>query len=179
MKINVIDIPEEGLELDFKEEREGLEDLIKNDVNEIELLAPAVYHLFIKREGTVIFIKGGIDTRLGFVCSRCLKRFERDIHWEMFYNLTQGERYVFEKERELEVDELDVSFFDGEVIDTREIFSEQFFLEMPIKPLCMDGCKGLCPRCGADLNKGDCGCSRDRDIDPRLAILKGLKIDNI
>ena len=51
---------------------------------------------------------------------------------------------------------------------------EQFYLALPMKPLCGDDCKGLCPVCGTNLNRGTCDCKRDWE-DPRLAALKTLK----
>jgi uncharacterized protein len=51
---------------------------------------------------------------------------------------------------------------------------EQFYLALPMKPLCVADCKGLCPSCGTNLNKSVCGCQAAWD-DPRLAALKALK----
>ena len=51
---------------------------------------------------------------------------------------------------------------------------EQFYLSLPMKPLCSDACQGLCPDCGTNLNRVTCDCKRDLD-DPRLAALKALR----
>jgi uncharacterized protein len=51
---------------------------------------------------------------------------------------------------------------------------EQFYLAVPMKPLCRDDCAGLCPSCGTNLNRGSCGCTRDWE-DPRFAALKAFK----
>ena len=59
----------------------------------------------------------------------------------------------------------------GEV-DVGELARTAFILEMDAKFLCSEDCKGLCPRCGADLNLGPCGCKKDAD--PRLAVLAKL-----
>ncbi|MBN1297720.1 DUF177 domain-containing protein, partial [bacterium] len=58
-------------------------------------------------------------------------------------------------------------------IDICRVIAEQIVLQIPMKTLCSDDCKGLCSRCGADLNAGTCGCDRD-SVDPRLAKLKDL-----
>ena len=60
---------------------------------------------------------------------------------------------------------------DGQV-DAGELAREAFILEMDTKTLCPEDCKGLCPRCGADLNLGPCSCKKD--VDPRLAVLAKL-----
>ncbi len=52
---------------------------------------------------------------------------------------------------------------------------EQFLLALPVKPLCTDACKGLCPVCGQNCNQGRCGCATE-DKDPRLAALRGLRL---
>jgi uncharacterized protein len=51
---------------------------------------------------------------------------------------------------------------------------EQFYLALPMKPLCRDDCRGLCGVCGTNLNHVMCGCKREWD-DPRFAVLKALK----
>lgn len=58
-------------------------------------------------------------------------------------------------------------------LDLDELLREDILLELPTKYLCSEDCKGLCTKCGKNLNEGDCGCDR-REIDPRLEILKSL-----
>ena len=60
-------------------------------------------------------------------------------------------------------------------LDVGGMLWEEFLLALPVKPLCGDSCKGLCPSCGQDLNAGPCGCG-GADLDPRLAALRGLTI---
>jgi uncharacterized protein len=64
----------------------------------------------------------------------------------------------------------------GKVIDLSGPLREQILLAIPPSPLCDEGCKGLCPQCGKDLNQGDCGCERTT-IDPRWAALKSVKLE--
>jgi uncharacterized protein len=59
--------------------------------------------------------------------------------------------------------------------DLDEIVTEDVFLNLPAKFLCSDDCKGMCFKCGKDLNSGSCSC--EKDIDPRLEALKQL-LDN-
>ena len=61
-------------------------------------------------------------------------------------------------------------------IDLTEAVQEQILLSLPLRPLCREDCKGLCPGCGEDLNKGACGCS-GKAVDPRLAVLGNLKLE--
>lgn len=61
-------------------------------------------------------------------------------------------------------------------IELDEVVISDILLSLPQKFLCSDDCRGLCPKCGKNLNLGDCGCDK-REIDPRLAILKQLMED--
>ena len=62
-------------------------------------------------------------------------------------------------------------------IDLGHLVMEQLHLALPMKPLCSETCKGLCPQCGTNLNTGSCNCD-PRWEDPRLAALKALKESN-
>ncbi len=61
----------------------------------------------------------------------------------------------------------------GEHIDLAPLAREALLLELPLAPLCREDCQGLCPTCGADLNRGPCGCP-PADRDPRWAALDAL-----
>jgi len=72
---------------------------------------------------------------------------------------------------ELASDELNTGFYrDGE-IDLEEISGEQVLLNVSMKPLCSDSCKGICPHCGKDLNEGPCQCAPEKG-DARMQDLK-------
>jgi uncharacterized protein len=81
---------------------------------------------------------------------------------------------VEDKEEPLAEGDLDLFGYDGENIDLEPLFREQFVLAIPYAPLCKDDCLGLCSQCGTDLNKGTCTC--EKPIDPRLSVLKSLKL---
>ena len=63
-----------------------------------------------------------------------------------------------EGEREIEEDDLTTAFYENDEIDLGQLMQEQFYLALPMKPLCRDDCKGLCPECGTNLNRGTCDC---------------------
>ena len=65
---------------------------------------------------------------------------------------------------------------DGSRIDLEPVVREAVLLELPLAPLCRDDCPGLCPRCGADLAEGPCGCP-GAEVDPRWAALDALRLD--
>src|SRR5436190_750925 len=75
-----------------------------------------------------------------------------------------------------EDDDLTTAFYENEEIDLGQLMREQFYLALPMKPLCRDDCKDLCPNCGTNWNNGTCECKQEWE-DPRLAALKTLKTD--
>jgi len=77
-----------------------------------------------------------------------------------------------------ELDEIDAEPFDGKTIDLDPVVREQVLLALPLSVLCQDDCKGLCSTCGQDLNEADCGHSKTKDVDVRLAKLKDIKLKN-
>lgn len=101
---------------------------------------------------------------LDCVCDRCAKEFRRDKEASFDCLLAN------EKQNE-ENDEI-VLLEKGEFVDAEELARTAFILEMDTKVLCSEDCKGLCPRCGADLNLGPCSCKKEPD--PRLAVLAKL-----
>jgi uncharacterized protein len=78
-----------------------------------------------------------------------------------------------EVEREIGEDDLGTAYYRDGVLDLGELVREQFQLALPMKPLCSDACRGLCPQCGVNHNRTECGCQTAWE-DPRLAPLKSL-----
>ena len=100
---------------------------------------------------------------LDAVCDRCGKNFlqEKSVPF----------RCLLAEELQNEDNDEIVLLENGEV-DAEELARTAFILEMDTKTLCSEDCRGLCPRCGADLNLGPCGCGKETD--PRLAVLAKL-----
>ena len=105
-------------------------------------------------------------------CARCLERFE----------FTHAPRFSFIMvprqgswaEEDLEGGGGDLTWYEGEEIDVSPMLRERMLLALPTLPLCREGCRGLCSRCGRDLNAGPCDC-HEAEGDPRLAVLRTLK----
>jgi uncharacterized protein len=121
----------------------------------------------IENLGDVMELEGTVKGSLELVCSRCLQPFVWDFDAEVFETYTNHPEIAAADEYE------EINLFSGDEIDLLPQLLKQIFLEMPMKILCKPDCLGLCSRCGADLNHGDCGCERD-DIDIRFADLKDL-----
>ena len=164
MKILVADIPEEGLDLELEETFEP---------GPFRLLSPVNASLHVDKVSSEILVRGTLKTLVELQCSRCLKQFplEVDLTVDVVYHPLEDLRG--EERHEIKDDELDMGFYRGDEIDVQELLREQVILSIPIKPLCTESCKGICPQCGADLNTDTCTCDR-KGSDPRLAGLKKL-----
>lgn len=123
-------------------------------------------------------LDGRVRTTLELPCSRCIERFvwPVDADFDLRYqpkasNAGQGERAI-------EDEDLSVAFYSDDTIDLEQLMREQFYLSLPMKPLCRVDCRGLCPQCGANLNRDRCDCAQAWE-DPRFAALKALKVDGL
>ncbi|MBI5562332.1 MAG: DUF177 domain-containing protein [Deltaproteobacteria bacterium] len=172
MKIRVDDIIEAGLSLDVAEDAKVIEGLAGSLGFRIN--APVRAHFDVTRTGKDINVTGALDTALGFACGRCLKDFESvfSTGFSIFYTLGRESA----REKGLTAADIDVNYITGDTLDTSEIILAQLALEAPLAPLCNEDCKGLCPRCGADLNAGPCGCGAEEKTDVRFAKLKDFKV---
>lgn len=120
-------------------------------------------------------VVGRATTRLELPCSRCLESFSLpvDAAFELRYVPQPEASREDEAEREIAEDDLITAFYRDGMLDVLELLREQFQLALPMKPLCSEGCHGLCPQCGTNLNRSSCAC-RPAWEDPRLAPLKSL-----
>ena len=110
---------------------------------------------------------------LEHLCSRCLEPFPMPVDASFDLRFLPASEMAAGDEREVQDEDLDTSYYRDDAIDVNELLREQFYLALPMKPLCRDDCKGLCPQCGANWNAGTCTCTTEWE-DPRLAALKGL-----
>lgn len=122
----------------------------------------------VRNTAGVLLLSGTMQTVLHGVCDRCASEFTREIAFPVRAVLTA------ELENEDEADEWTFLLQD-ETADLDEILTTAFVLQMDSKLLCRQDCKGLCPRCGKNLNDGPCGCRPEPD--PRLAVLGQLLKD--
>jgi uncharacterized protein len=118
-------------------------------------------------------VRGHVNGELQLTCGRCLEPFTMPVAGTFDLRYVPRSENVGEGEREVGEDDLTTAFYDDDQIDLSELISEQFHLALPMKPLCAEDCKGLCPQCGTNLNTGTCNCT-DTWEDPRLAPLKAL-----
>lgn len=134
-----------SLELDFPDLEFVNRDIEIKDYIQLDL------EIYNTRDSFVV--EGVMEAELILSCSRCLKKYSSPIKLDISEDVLKSD---MEDEEELYLD---------------DIIVDNIILYLPMKPLCSEDCKGLCPQCGQDLNKGDCDCEVET-VDPRLAKLK-------
>lgn len=139
----------------------------------LRLVQPPTVSGEIRREDRRVHVKGRAVARVQVECDRCLKLIELPADSSFKLEYVTQEDYQAHQAVELTEDDLDLTVFDGEVIDVDALVTEEILLAVPDHILCKDDCKGICPRCGADRNSVDCGCET-AEVDPRWAGLKEL-----
>ncbi len=136
MKIKINDIPKDGLTIEEKRSASEL-DLARDDLKFVTPIALAVY---INRDKDEAYAHVSAAGRIEAVCSRCLSSYTMDFKrdFDFSYDL-RGKA----------------------VLDLTDDIRSEIILEYPVKPLCKEGCKGLCQVCGKNLNEGSCGHKTD------------------
>jgi uncharacterized protein len=136
--------------------------------------APVDVDLQIQKEKDRFRLTGTARTCLELACSRCLESFEFPFDGAFDLRYVPVSELVHDAEHEVGGEDLDTGFYEDDQIDLNVLLREQFYLALPMKPLCKDSCRGLCARCGRNLNRERCQCTSTWE-DPRLAPLKTLR----
>ena len=126
-------------------------------------LSPPVAEGIITNEADVLHLRGTVTAEMLCTCDRCGQEFESTKETAVDVVLTAEED---------EGEESDAFPLQGTELDAQDVLSTCFILDMETRFLCREDCKGLCPRCGRNLNLGPCGCGKE--IDPRFAVLEQL-----
>jgi uncharacterized protein len=139
------------------------------------LTEPVAVHFVLKHQDRNLRLAGGVETGIRFRCSRCAKEFSKAFSssFDLTY-LPQPEWSNEDAEIELKYEDMEIAYYDGIALDVNLIVLEQIELAMPMKFVCREDCRGLCYKCGADLNEGPCLC-RKEEIDSRMSVLLEFK----
>jgi len=158
-----------NVETDFGEKQLRLSSVLASLVNS------AHSQLRVRLSGERVMINGGVVADLEVTCCRCAKGFPQHVEKTFSVEYWPDPKVDHEgEELELTYDELDIGFYRDDKIDLSAVVTEQILLDIPMKPVCRESCKGLCDQCGADLNEETCGCTATR-VDPRLEVLAQIK----
>jgi uncharacterized protein len=169
MLIDIGRIPPEGQEIVLPEDALELGD----SAGLWEGAATVRAEMHLERSGRGVVIGGSFVGGVSLICGRCLEPFpfEAQDRFDLYCEMPIPR--PAEEERALAPDELDVTYLEDGHINTDELLRENLLLSLPLQPLCRDDCRGLCPRCGANLNQGPCGCEPP-PADPRMDALRKL-----
>ena len=116
----------------------------------------------VVNEAGILRLEGQVTAEMTCVCDRCGGSFDS-------VKTTQIDAVIVEEDTGVNPE---LFVLDGDGIDLDEVLSTCFILDMETKFLCREDCKGLCSRCGKNLNLGPCGCGKQ--LDPRFAVLEQL-----
>jgi len=138
---------------------------------------PVKADIAIEREFDHLKAVGSVHVPITLTCGRCLVTYASSIDsaFRIIFRKETTRHTEVEDETELCDDDLIASTYSGEEIDLAHEIEEQVSMEVPLKPLCDDDCKGLCPSCGADLNTSTCTCPRE-PINIKFSALKDFKV---
>jgi uncharacterized protein len=176
--------------LDLSRLRDGAEERVVRTwpaasfeaTEDFAVAAPVSFDAVVRKDKQAYHLVGRAATELELNCSRCTEPFRAPVEtaFDLRYlphrdNVAPGAKGRAD-EHEIQEDDLSTAFYRDETIDLGELVREQFYLALPMKPLCTEACKGLCPQCGTNLNRATCDC-RNEWVDPRFEKLKALKRD--
>lgn len=130
----------------------------------------------IVREHDRIRFRGSLKGVLELACDRCLdpSRTEITSDFDLFFEPRDSLAYEEDAEIELGEPDMRTAFLAGSELDVGDVITEQLLLALPMKPLCRDDCRGLCPQCGQNLNVAECDC-KIPVIHPAFSVLEDLK----
>ncbi len=121
-----------------------------------------------------IRVKGNLATSLEMSCARCLELIVQNLSrdFELLYRPLGAD--AGRDEMSVTDAEAEISYYEGEGIALEDVLREQVLLAVPVKVICRENCKGLCPHCGKNLNLEQCSCATEQE-EPRWAALKEIR----
>ncbi len=175
MRLRVDDITAEARELEFPEPEGEINRMLGvGAMRDYSLDGPVKVNLSYYRAGTELFLQGEISAVAHGSCARCAEEFTAPRSRPFRYVLAP--RSIGEDTAAaMRTEDLEFTLYDGDDVDLSPLIREQTLLAYSTLPLCREDCRGLCPRCGVNLNEKSCAC-RIETGDPRLAVLRNLKV---
>ena len=148
---------------------EGTADSLGLKIEWVEFSSPVKLNLRVLRSGKNYIGEGKVETVALFECSRCLKKYSQPLKADIRFLLKEEKDQII-----LESDDRENQVQTGYFFKLDDLVRESLILSIPLKLLCQEDCKGLCPTCGTDLNAATCGCKKEQ-VDSRWEKLKDLK----
>jgi len=170
MKINVSDIRDEGLHIHTHMSPGWLDNIpeMESGGEGMRLASDIDVDLVLTKSLREVTVEGSIGFSIDAPCSRCLEPVRLELRPDIRLLLSPADKVK-------DVDDIDHETYRGDEVDLDDYLRGQIAISLPVKVVCREDCKGLCPNCGANLNRETCDCEKDWE-DPRFAALKKLKI---
>lgn len=124
----------------------------------VQAIGPLAVHLQARMAGPELRIHVQVTGAIEVLCARCLTSQPREVagDWHLIYH--PASELAPAQEVEIHEGDTDVGFFVGRGVEVEEMLREQILLALPMRTLCRDECRGLCPQCGKNWNEGPCAC---------------------
>lgn len=144
------------------------------EIEEMDVLGDSVSFTDIAVKGTLVGtgetvgIEAAVTATVTSRCARCLEEAKLDVAADM----------KVEFARQPDPDNPDQYSFEASTVDLTEAVKDALLLEIPLRFLCSEDCKGLCPKCGINLNTGSCSCQEGDDEMNPFAALRSIIVEN-
>ena len=162
MKIDVSSISKtDGAFLDVR--ISGIVEGLNEVYDEYLFDKPVSFKGSVENRGGILILHGDLNTSYHVKCSKCLK----DI--DSIMNISIMENFIEEKNK---ADDESYTY-KGNFIELDRVFKDNIILNLPVRQVCNEDCKGLCPICGANLNVTSCECRED-EVDSRMEVLRNF-----
>ncbi len=121
-----------------------------------------------------IRVAGDLSAKVEMVCARCLEPIVRNVTkvFDLLYRPLGTD--AGKEEMSVTTAEAEIGYYQGEGLLLEDVLREQLLLALPLKAICREDCKGLCPHCGKNLNQEQCACAEPIE-DPRWSALKDIR----
>jgi uncharacterized protein len=164
---------------------------------DFRVIGPADVIGTVRRDGIAVILEARVSSVIEAMCGRCLEPFAMPVYADVrtrfvppadFARVTaetaardgglkNADAEADDAEAAQDEDVVGLAEYHDDQIDLKEVVREQLYLALPMKPLCQEDCKGLCPVCGVNRNRETCTCQQEW-VDPRMAALKQWKTRN-
>lgn len=161
MKIDISDIIKTdgaSLHIDYSG---NLEELRQHE--DITIDSPVSINATLTNTGSILKLEGSLKTHFTGKCSKCLTDVGADLELNIRENIVNGETS----------DDMEAYTYEGKFVELDRIIKDNIILNLPMKLLCRQTCKGMCPVCGNDRNVKSCHCSQE-NINPQMEMLKNF-----
>ena len=148
-------------------------DIVQEDCN---LVKAVEVQGSLTRLDSEVFLRGRVRTGLLLKCSRCLSSMNFRVDAKLFARyIPKLSSEKFGEDQEFNGQDAETEYYSENKLDIAGSVYDAILLDVPMVCLCQLNCKGLCEKCGQNLNESICYCGKNKPIDPRLEVLSQLR----